>query len=157
MIRTAHIDSPIGPLRADLRGDTIAALHLPGRAPEHADACAAADDDPLLVELRQQLAQYFAGKRTRFDLPLAPQGTDFQRNVWRALEAIEHGSTRSYQDIARQVGSAPRAIGHANARNPIAIIVPCHRVIGADGTLTGYAGGLPTKRWLLQHEGALLT
>ena len=104
----------------------------------------------------EQLAAYFAGTRTTFELPLRPAGTAFQRQAWQALCAIPFGQTRSYAEQARAVGrpTATRAIGAANGRNPIAIIVPCHRVIGSDGSLTGYAGGEPVKRWLLNHEGA---
>jgi len=104
----------------------------------------------------EQLAEYFAGARTAFELPLRLAGTAFQRQAWQALCAIPFGQTRSYAEQARAVGrpTATRAIGAANGRNPIAIIVPCHRVIGSDGSLTGYAGGEPVKRWLLDHEGA---
>ncbi|MCA8974064.1 MAG: methylated-DNA--[protein]-cysteine S-methyltransferase [Planctomycetes bacterium] len=103
---------------------------------------------------RRQLAEYFAGRRREFELPLAPRGTPFQLEVWAALRTIPFGSTCSYADIAARIGrpNAVRAVGAANGRNPIAIIVPCHRVIGRDGSLTGYAGGLDRKRRLLQHE-----
>jgi methylated-DNA-[protein]-cysteine S-methyltransferase len=105
-----------------------------------------------------QLAEYFAGERTVFDLPLAPEGTRFQLAVWAELTRIPHGKTVSYGDIATRLGKstvASRAVGLANGRNPISIIVPCHRVIGADGSLTGYGWGLDRKEWLLRHEGAL--
>lgn len=107
---------------------------------------------------RRQLAEYFAGNRQAFDLKLAPQGTPFQRAVWRALGEIPFGTTCCYADIARRIGrpTAVRAVGAANGRNPVAIVVPCHRVIGRDGSLTGYAGGLDRKRWLLEHEGVAL-
>lgn len=110
---------------------------------------------PPLPALRRQLADYLAGRRRAFDLPLAPQGTDFQRRVWRALQDIPHGETRSYADLARAVGSpqAMRAVGQANRRNPIGVVIPCHRVIAADGTLGGYAGGPDRKRRLLALEG----
>lgn len=108
-----------------------------------------------LAAARGQLEEFFAGARREFDLPLAPDGSDFQRRVWAALRDIPFGETRSYGDLAERLGSSPRAVGRANATNPVAVIVPCHRVIGADGTLTGYAGGLENKRWLLEHEGAL--
>ncbi len=106
----------------------------------------------------QQLSQYFAGQRKQFDLPLAPQGTRFQKRVWKELCAIPHGQVRSYQDIARAIGNpkAARAVGMANHRNPIAIIIPCHRVIGKNGALVGYAGGLAMKERLLRLEKALL-
>ncbi len=101
-----------------------------------------------------QLAAYFGGTRLGFDLPLAPRGTEFQRKVWAALRRIPPGETLSYGEIAAAVGrpTASRAVGAANGRNPLAIVVPCHRVVGANGQLTGYAGGLDRKRWLLQHE-----
>lgn len=101
-----------------------------------------------------QLGEYFAGERRTFDLPLAPHGTDFQHRVWQALGSIEFGQTRSYGEIAAQIGqpTASRAVGLANGRNPISIVVPCHRVVGASGALTGYAHGVERKRWLLAHE-----
>ncbi len=104
--------------------------------------------------MRAQLEEYFAGERTSFDIPLAPEGAPFEREVWRALEEIPYGETVSYGEIARRVGqpTAARAVGTANGRNPIAVIVPCHRVIGADGSLTGYGGGLERKRLLLELE-----
>ncbi|MDO6390212.1 methylated-DNA--[protein]-cysteine S-methyltransferase [Pontibacter sp. BT731] len=106
-----------------------------------------------------QLEEYFAGKRQDFDLTLAPAGTPFQKQVWHTLQGIPHGKTTSYLAIARGVSGekAIRAVGAANGRNPICIVVPCHRVIGSDGSLTGYAGGLWRKEWLLRHEGALQT
>jgi methylated-DNA-[protein]-cysteine S-methyltransferase len=103
--------------------------------------------------LRAQLDEYCLGSRSNFTLPLEPAGTAFQHRVWRALAAIPHGETRSYADIARAIGSSPRAVGRANALNPICLLVPCHRVIGADGTLTGYAFGTDLKLRLLAHEG----
>ena len=109
----------------------------------------------MLADAARQLADYFAGTRRAFDLPLAPRGTGFQQVVWRALLAIPYGETCSYGELARAIGrpAASRAVGAANGRNPIAIVIPCHRVIGADGSMTGYGGGLPTKKWLLAHEG----
>jgi len=105
----------------------------------------------------RQIDEYFAGSRREFDLPLAPKGTDFQQRVWRALLDIPFGETRSYGEIAAALGvpNASRAVGRANGTNPISIIVPCHRVIGASGDLVGYGGGLPVKRWLLEFEGSL--
>ena len=113
-----------------------------------------ADARAVLDRAAAQLAEYFAGTRTTFDLPLAPRGTDFQRRVWRALGEIPFGTTISYGDLAIQLGDAraTRAVGAANGRNPIPIVVPCHRVIGADGSLTGFGGGIERKRWLLDHE-----
>ena len=110
--------------------------------------------DGSLDEAAGQLGEYFAGERRTFDLPLAPEGTDFQRRVWAQLRAIPYGSTSTYGEVARAIGATNgfRAVGLANGRNPIAIIVPCHRVIGADGSLTGYAGGMERKRFLLDLE-----
>ena len=107
---------------------------------------------------RQQLDEYFAGARRVFDLPLEPTGTPFQQQVWRQLRAIDFGATDSYAAVAARVGRprAVRAVGAANGANPLAIVVPCHRVIGSNGKLTGYAGGLERKAWLLRHEGACL-
>ena len=112
------------------------------------------EETPLIQTARQQLEEYFAGKRRRFTLPLAPKGTAFAQKVWRALQDIPYGETRSYLQIAQAVGNprACRAVGMANHRNPIMVIIPCHRVIGSDGSLTGYAGGLEMKRYLLQLE-----
>ncbi|MBL8954533.1 MAG: methylated-DNA--[protein]-cysteine S-methyltransferase [Myxococcaceae bacterium] len=108
----------------------------------------------LLERAAKQLAEYFAGERETFDLPLEPRGTGFQRAVWKALGEIAFGETVSYAHIAKKIGrpKAVRAVGAANGQNPISLIIPCHRVIGADGSLTGYGGGLPKKKWLLQHE-----
>jgi methylated-DNA-[protein]-cysteine S-methyltransferase len=110
------------------------------------------------AELRRQLAEYFAGERREFDLRLAPQGTPFERSVWEELRRIPFGETRSYGEIARAIGrpSASRAVGRANGANPIPIVVPCHRVIGADGSLTGFGGGLEAKSRLLEIEGRRL-
>jgi methylated-DNA-[protein]-cysteine S-methyltransferase len=115
-------------------------------------------DHPTLRATATQLGEYFAGTRMTFDLPLDPHGTDFQRAVWQQLSAIPHGETRSYADIARALGqpTATRAVGAANGRNPLSIVVPCHRVVGSNGALTGFAGGIAAKRWLLAHEGARL-
>ena len=112
------------------------------------------DDLPVLAAARRQLGEYFAGERTDFDLPLAARGTAFQRKVWDALRRIEYGTTRSYGQIADEIGApgAARAVGAANHDNPLAIVVPCHRVVGANGSLVGYAGGLDQKRALLELE-----
>jgi methylated-DNA-[protein]-cysteine S-methyltransferase len=130
-------------------------MHLPdGPAPEmrgwSCDAGAGA-----LPRTARQLEEYFAGARRDFDLPMRFAGTDFQRLVWKHLTDIRYGETLSYGELARRIGNpnASRAVGLANGRNPIPILVPCHRVIGADGSLTGYGGGLERKRWLLAHEG----
>lgn len=114
-------------------------------------------DNPILQRTVTQLQAYFAGQRSSFDLPLASSGTEFQEAVWQALTQIPLGTTWSYQQLAAHIGrpKAVRAVGAANGRNPLSIVRPCHRVIGANGQLTGYGGGLPAKQWLLQHEGAL--
>lgn len=145
-------DSPIGPLRLYGTTDALTCVWLPegrGIAPE-----VPVKETRALSATAKQLREYFAGTRTTFDLPLAPDGTEFQLGVWKALEVIPYGETWSYGDVARRIGqpTASRAVGAANGRNPIAIIVPCHRVIGASGALTGYGGGMPTKKWLLAHE-----
>jgi methylated-DNA-[protein]-cysteine S-methyltransferase len=146
------VESPVGDLllRSDGRALT-AVVFSPFDRPEGEPD----DADPILVAARQQLKEYFAGERREFDLPLAPDGTDFQRRVWAALREIPYAATTSYGDIARQLklGSrGARAVGLANGRNPIPIVVPCHRVVGADGSLTGYGGGLDRKRTLLAVE-----
>lgn len=114
-------------------------------------------DDALFRAAREQLEAYFAGELRIFDLPLAPAGTAFQQKVWRALRDIPFGQTESYGALAKRIDApkASRAVGMANGHNPISIIVPCHRVIGANGNLTGYGGGIERKRWLLEHEGYL--
>ncbi|WP_059005853.1 methylated-DNA--[protein]-cysteine S-methyltransferase [Streptomyces specialis] len=149
------IDSPVGGLTAVADEDgALTGLyfegHLRGPGP---DALGPRADTELTV-VRDQLGQYFAGERTRFDLPLAPRGNAFQQAVWRLLRDIPYGERRSYGDLARALGdpALAQAVGAANGRNPISIIVPCHRVVGANGTLTGYAGGLPRKRFLLDLE-----
>ena len=116
------------------------------------------ENQGVLDEAREQLQAYFEGQRRRFTLPVAPEGTPFQQRVWRELQQIPWGATTTYREIAEKLGqpAAVRAVGHANGRNPVAIVIPCHRVVGANGYLTGYAGGIATKRRLLQHEGALL-
>jgi methylated-DNA-[protein]-cysteine S-methyltransferase len=145
--------SPVGRLTLVGDGDELIGLHFEGDA----GGAPRADwvrDDRRLRPVLMQLKEYFAGERTRFDLPLAPRGTAFQKAVWTALLRIPFGETASYGDIARAIGkpAASRAIGGANHRNPIAIVIPCHRVIGADGSLTGYGGGLDHKRLLLALE-----
>jgi methylated-DNA-[protein]-cysteine S-methyltransferase len=146
------IPSPIGELTLTVDEDgAITALDLPGRAMP-----AAPSDDPRFERARTQLAEYFAGARTAFELPLRPRGSDFEQRVWDELLRIPCGETITYGEIAQRLGhpKAARAVGRANALNPIAILVPCHRVIGSDGSLTGYAGGLEAKRALLELEAA---
>jgi methylated-DNA-[protein]-cysteine S-methyltransferase len=153
-----HVDSPIGPLLLAAGDDGLRAIEFPrNRHPVKRDPTWCEGRHELLDEASRQLGDYFAATRNAFDLPLAPRGTAFQLQVWQALRTIAYGKTCSYAQLARQVGksSAVRAVGAANGRNPIPIIVPCHRVIGADGSLTGFGGGLPTKQFLLQLEGAL--
>lgn len=114
-------------------------------------------DEAFFRETARQLKAYFAGEMREFDLPLAPEGTNFEQTVWKALQEIPYGETRTYGDLAQRIGrpTASRAVGAANGRNPIPIIIPCHRVIGANGSLTGFGGGLPIKRQLLDLEGAV--
>ncbi len=147
------IESPLGVIQLTAQNGALVAVTLLGESGTSSSTVPGAALS-LLERAAAQLAEYFAGVRIAFDVPLAPQGTAFQRSVWAHLAAIPHGETRSYRDLARAIGNpaACRAVGAANARNPIAIIVPCHRVIGATGTLTGYAGGLAAKQWLLEHE-----
>ncbi len=148
------LDSPIGELLLLGDGDALHGLHIQeGRRPRTIAPQWQRSAAPF-TDVRAQLREYFAGDRVTFDTPLAIDGTQFERRVWRALQEIPYGETVSYGEIARRIGqrSASRAVGLANGRNPIALIVPCHRVIGADGTLTGYGGGLERKRLLLELE-----
>jgi methylated-DNA-[protein]-cysteine S-methyltransferase len=156
MTRYTAIESPIGVLLVARDDVGITALLLPhGRRPAR-PAAEWVRADAAFDDVRSQLGEYFAGTRTTFDLPLHLRGSAFQRRVWNALLEIPCGATTSYGAIAAAIGEpgAARAVGAANGQNPVAIIVPCHRVIGANGSLTGYGGGLPTKRWLLAHEAA---
>ncbi len=149
-----QIESPLGKLRAVAEEGALIGLYLPGQdLPQGSETPDAASND-VLAETAAQLAQYFAGERDTFSLPLNASGTSFQRNVWAALREIPFGETRSYGQVARAIDkpTASRAVGAANGQNPISIIVPCHRVVGSNGKLTGYAGGLAVKRWLLRHE-----
>jgi methylated-DNA-[protein]-cysteine S-methyltransferase len=141
-------ESPVGPLRLESQDGALVALHLnakPGRE---------SLEEPVLAEATEQLRAYFAGERTTFELPLDMHGNPFERRVWDELKQIPYGETVSYGEIAQRIGApgAARAVGLANGRNPIAIIVPCHRVIGANGKLVGFGGGLPMKRALLDLE-----
>jgi methylated-DNA-[protein]-cysteine S-methyltransferase len=149
-----YLQSPVGKLLLAMDGQGL--RHIQFESSRYPLAIGV-DWEPgagALHEVRAQLKAYFAGKLTQFDLPLAPQGTDFQQRVWLALLRIPYGATTTYGDIARSLGDlqATRAVGAANGRNPLPIVVPCHRVIGADGSLTGFGGGLPVKRQLLDHE-----
>jgi methylated-DNA-[protein]-cysteine S-methyltransferase len=147
-----EMPSPIGKLT--LVSDASALTHVHMDCGEFSLPAGAKKGHAVLGDTRRQLEEYFAGKRVEFNLPMAAQGTEFQRQVWAALYEIPFAETRSYIEIARAIGKpkGPRAVGMANGRNPIGIIVPCHRVIGANGTLTGYGGGLERKQWLLDHE-----
>ena len=142
--------SPVGLLTLESDGESITALRFGGN--HDGESC------PLLEKAARELEEYFAGQRREFDLPLSPAGTEFQRSVWKALLTIPYGQTASYGQIAARVGNpkASRAVGMANNRNPISIFIPCHRVVGADGSLTGYGGGLPIKEYLLKLESGSL-
>lgn len=169
LVMTTH-PSPVGPLRlvADAQAEALVAVLWPEEAPgrvkfvsEPLDSTPTAgtgdpisDGSAVLGAASVQLDEYFAGERTRFELDLAPRGTEFQLQVWRSLAEIPYGETSSYGKQAAAIGrpSAVRAVGAANGRNPLSIVLPCHRIVGADGKLTGFAGGIETKRWLLDHE-----
>ncbi len=148
-------DSPLGELVAVVEDGALVRLGPPVDEPP---AGPRDDDDPVLVLVRTQIGEYFAGTRTTFDLPLGPPGTAFQRRVWDQLSRIPYGTTTTYLELARRLGDvkAVRAVGMANGRNPIALVVPCHRVVGSDGALRGYAHGVERKRALLAHESATL-
>jgi methylated-DNA-[protein]-cysteine S-methyltransferase len=157
---TTTLESPLGQLRAFATDQGLRALLLPKNDvdsypldPEPVEHL----KHPTFAGLARQLAEYFAGSRQQFDLPLDLVGTEFQRLAWDALQTIPYGSTRSYSQQAAAIDRprAVRAIGAANGRNPVSIIVPCHRVVGANGSLTGYAGGVDVKRFLLEHEQTL--
>lgn len=152
----ATADSPLGPFLLAGEGRLLVAASLPGRWSTDDVPDAWVRRDRALAPAAAQLAAYFGGTRRTFDLDFAPAGTEFQRHVWSALCAIPYGSTTSYGEIAGRVGNprASRAVGMANNRNPIALFIPCHRVVGTNGSLTGYGGGLDMKSWLLDHERA---
>ncbi len=167
------VDSPVGPIHlyvdpvatADQPDGALIAILFdvePGRGDMRTyfdadETVVNVKDHPIFERCASQLGEYFGGLRTTFDLPLRPAGTVFQRMAWAGLLTIPYGETRSYGQQAAQIDkpAAVRAIGSANGRNPLAIVVPCHRVIGANGSLTGFGGGLATKEWLLRHEGAI--
>ena len=148
------VESPIGDLLAVGDGRALHRLHMLSGRGRVVVQPGWTRDTASLAGVRAQLAEYFAGERTRFDLPLVLRGSPFQVRVWQALLEIPYGRTATYGEIARHVGrpSGARAVGLANGRNPIAVVVPCHRVVGADGSLTGYGGGLERKRRLLELE-----
>lgn len=159
------MESPLGPLvfSVDGSGELLRLEFVKGRSRDRLASLDAAHGDELAwserecAHVRRELSQYFAGDRREFGLACRPRGTVFQREVWTTLPSIPFGATWSYAELARAVGraGASRAVGRANATNPISIVLPCHRVIGSDGSLTGYGGGLPAKRALLELEGAL--
>ena len=158
-VRFTWLESPVGRLLLAGTDDGLTVLAFErGRQPVQPAADWIPAERPFR-EAARQLGAYFAGRLREFDLPLRPEGTPFELEVWRELRRIPYGRTTSYGELARRLGrpSAARAVGLANGRNPLAIVIPCHRVIGANGSLTGYGGGLETKRWLLEHEGARLT
>jgi methylated-DNA-[protein]-cysteine S-methyltransferase len=155
--------SPAGMLTLCERNGAIVALDIAARPEKDAGKHGRGHikrktTSPLLTRARRQIEEYFAGTRQRFDLPLAPSGTSFQRSVWRLLRTVPYGETRSYGELAHTLGSSPRAVGRANATNPLPILIPCHRVIGHNGALVGYSGGegISTKRRLLELEGIRL-
>ncbi|MGH6969073.1 MAG: methylated-DNA--[protein]-cysteine S-methyltransferase [Stellaceae bacterium] len=149
-LKRLPLDGPFGFMTLVERAGKIVALEWGGRAGDKPDI--------VLVEAKRQLEQYFARKRTHFELPLAPEGSDDEKCLWDRMTRIPFGQTATYGELARELGQLPRALGQACGRNPIPIIIPCHRVVGSDGALTGYSapGGVETKRRLLQFEGALL-
>ncbi|MCA9519417.1 MAG: methylated-DNA--[protein]-cysteine S-methyltransferase [Myxococcales bacterium] len=154
-----NFSSPLGELLLVASESALVGVFLPGhRWPPLRGSARAVGESEILAQATRELDEYFHGRRTRFTLPLATEGTPFQRRVWTALESIPYGETRSYRWLAETIGKAKavRAVGAANGRNPISIVVPCHRVIGSDGSLTGYGGGLAAKSWLLDHESRFI-
>lgn len=144
-------DTPVGPLGLEEEDGRLTRLYLPNQPAERLG-----DEVPVLARGRAELLEYFRGERREFTVPLDPRGTPFRQRVWAALAAVPYGETVTYGELARRAGSpgAVRAVGQANHFNPLPIFLPCHRVVGADGSLTGYAGGLDMKRFLLELEGA---
>lgn len=151
-------ESPIGILVMEEDGEAITDVYL-DRSTDLCERENNTQESALLQEAKKQLQEYFAGKRKKFDLPIKPQGTDFQRKVWTALQTIPYGETCSYGEIAAKIGNpkAARAVGGANNKNPILIVIPCHRVIGADGSMVGFGCGLPAKEYLLSLERKKIT
>ncbi len=159
MTSTKQLDSPIGRLRLVATDEGLSHLLFDQQADEDPDSDgdpAETDNHPVLAAATTQLAEYFAGRRQEFDIPLDLTGTEFQRAAWSALASVPFGETRSYRQQAEAIGrpKAVRAIGAANGKNPVPIVLPCHRIVGSDGSLTGYGGGLPIKEFLLNHEQA---
>ena len=154
MTYSMQLETPIGPLTVTATEKAVTAIRFGTQVPEGSTRCTEAEATPLLRRAAEEIGDYFAGLRRDFTLPLAPEGTPFQQKVWEALRTIPYGETRTYKQIAIQIGhnQSFRAVGMANNRNPIVVVVPCHRVIGYDGKLTGYAGGLDVKEQLLELE-----
>ncbi len=154
MTYSMQLETPVGPLTVTATEKAVTAIRFGTQVPEGSTRCTGAEATPLLRRAAEEIGAYFAGSRRKFTLPLAPEGTPFQQKVWEALRSIPYGETRTYKQIAIQIGhnQSFRAVGMANNRNPIVILVPGHRVIGSDGTLTGYAGGLDIKEQLLDLE-----
>ncbi len=150
---TAFFKSPIGPLRLVAENGALSSLEFYQKIPDFLP-----QPDPFLQRVMTQLDEYFHHERYRFDIPLAPKGTPFQKKVWQALLNVPYGRTASYKEIAIAIGhpKAYRAVGLANGRNPIPIIIPCHRIVRANGDLGGFSSGLYVKRWLLKHEGIVI-
>lgn len=154
LVRHTLLDSPVGPLTAVCEDGALSGLHLHEQRHRPPAERFGTRDDTVLPALREQLDAYWAGTLTDFDVPLATTGTPFQTAVWAALRDVPYAATCTYAQLAAAIGrpTAVRAVGAANGRNPVCLVVPCHRVVGAGGALTGYAGGLERKRFLLQHE-----
>ena len=154
MTYTLQLETPVGPVTITATGEAVTQIRFGTAVPEGSAAVPETAATPLLLKAATQLREYFAGTRRDFSLPLAPAGTPFQQSVWQALQTIPYGETRTYGHIAIQIGhnKSFRAVGMANNRNPIVIVIPCHRVLGYDGKLTGYAGGLDIKERLLALE-----
>lgn len=146
--------SPVGALLLTSNGHDLTGLYLSGHRLYREMQQKSEKNTALFQDARRQLGEYFAGKRKQFDLPIALDGTDFQKKVWNLLQQVPYGETLSYADMAKKMGSplASRAVGTANGKNPISLIVPCHRIIASNGAMAGYAGGVAAKKWLLSHE-----
>lgn len=157
-LKSKTIDTPCGEMTLYATDDALIAVYFEDHKKQNPyDAEKVKGAHKILDSAERDLKLYFSGKREEFKTPIAMEGTPFQMKVWRGLQQIPFGETWSYLDLAKKIGKpkAVRAVGMANSKNPISILVPCHRVIGANGTLTGYGGGLENKKWLLEHEGAL--
>ncbi len=149
---TTYLQTPIGQLKITANDKAVTSVHFVKKG----EKVKSEKPNTVTHQCKKQLKEYFAGRRKKFELPLELEGTEFQKKVWKALMKIPYGETVSYGEIAKKIKNkkAVRAVGRANNKNKIAIVIPCHRVIGADGSLTGYAGGLEIKQWLLTHENA---